>query len=131
MKKDEAFAFWKESSDKDWDTALYLFEGKRYDSALFFCRLSIEKLLKGIVHWETESVSPYTHNLLYLAKKTSLPLSNKQKEHLHIITSFNIAARYEDDKKAFYKKCTRKYTQNHIKEIELMRLWLQENSPHQ
>lgn len=41
-----------------------------------------------------------------------------------IFNSFNISARYEDYKNEFYKKCTREYAIEQIKNIEEVREWL-------
>ncbi|MEA2065116.1 MAG: HEPN domain-containing protein [Patescibacteria group bacterium] len=40
--------YWKKSADRNWKTATGLFQLKRYDSCLFFCHLTLEKILKGL-----------------------------------------------------------------------------------
>ena len=40
------------------------------------------------------------------------------------INSFNLEARYPDEKKALYKKATREYTNGFLKKIKEMRQWL-------
>ena len=66
-------------------------------------KLVIEKLLKGLYAKNNEE-NPYTiksHNLLALAEKCNLELTDKQVEKLQIITQFNISARYDDYKETF------------------------------
>ncbi|MGH7601969.1 MAG: HEPN domain-containing protein, partial [bacterium] len=38
---------WLESAEKDWDVARNLFKLKHYAYCLFFCHLTLEKLLKA------------------------------------------------------------------------------------
>jgi hypothetical protein len=53
-------------------------------------------------------------------------LSEKQKLVLDTITTFNINARYDDYKLAFFKKCTRAYTKQWINNITDLRKWIKE-----
>jgi len=55
-------------------------------------------------------------------------LSKTQEKNLSEITSFNINARYEDYKHAFYKKATRAYALKWIKIIKDILIWLQKKS---
>jgi hypothetical protein len=50
--------------------------------------------------------SPSIHNLLRLAEKAELSLTDDIKKQLVTITAFNINARYDDYKMSFKKKCT-------------------------
>ena len=51
MTQEEIVWFWKESSDRDWDFSQEIYSGgKRYDSALFFVHLALEKLLKALTY---------------------------------------------------------------------------------
>jgi len=40
------------------------------------------------------------------------------------ITSFNLNARYDDYKMAFYNKCTPEYTADWLNQIQNLRLWI-------
>lgn len=51
-------------------------------------------------------------------------MSEKQKDLLDILTTFNINARYADYKRSFYKKSTEEYTEKYIEKIKEMRIWL-------
>lgn len=70
--------------------------------------------------------APRIHDLLYLAEKMNLELTERQEDLLDIITKFNINARYDDYKKEFYNKCTDEYTKEQLKNIEEIRIWLKE-----
>ncbi|MFH1233664.1 MAG: HEPN domain-containing protein [Patescibacteria group bacterium] len=123
-KLNEQINYWEKSAERNWETALSLFKTKHYDACLFFCHLAIEKLLKGLVVGQTKKAAPYTHYLEELAKLIKLDLTKEQINNLKIITDFNIAGRYDDAKFAFYKKCTKKYTEKYLNISEELYLWL-------
>lgn len=114
--------YWKVSAESNWETTLILFKNKRYDACLFFCHLTLEKMLKGLVVEKTKDQAPFIHDLPRLVKLAALELNPEQIKHLRIIDNFNIAGRYADYKYKFYKQCTKKYTQKYLsvtKEIVL------------
>ena len=118
--------YWLKSADSDFDTMRVLYENKKNTWSLFIGHLVIEKLLKGLYAKNNED-SPYaikSHNLLQLAEKCNLELTEEQVEKLQIITQFNISARYDDYKESFNQKCTDEYTVEQIKNIEEVREWL-------
>lgn len=121
----EQINYWKTSAERTWRVASTLFKNKHYDSCLFFCHLTIEKLLKGLVAQKTKDYAPYIHDLAELARKTNLELTDKQLENLKIITTFNIAGRYDEAKFSFYKKCTKEYTEKYYAISKELILWLE------
>lgn len=117
---------WRVKADRAWQTAESLFASKKYDFCLFFCHLSIEGLLKGLVVKATEEESPYSHDLPYLAGKAGLRLDEQDIHDLKVISTFNIAARYDDEKFTFYKKCTPEYTATYFEKSQRIFVWLTE-----
>lgn len=118
--------YWQNSSDEDYNVMNVLYNNKKNSYALFFGHLVIEKLLKGL-YAKNNKENPYTiksHNLLAIAEKCNLELTDEQIEKLKVITQFNISARYDDYKETFNKKCTDDYTSEQIKNIEEVRTWL-------
>jgi len=91
-------------------TAEDLLKTKHYDSCLFFCHLALEKALKGIIVRKTYQSAPFLHDLEKLAVLAGVSLDDQLRDQLRTISTFNIAARYDDVKLAFYKQCTKKYT---------------------
>ncbi len=123
----EESAYWKDTSRHDWGTALSLFKSKRYDACLFFCHLSLEKLLKGLVVEKTGEPAPYTHDLAHLAVLAATEATEEQIKSLRAIATFNIAGRYDNIKRAFYKKCTKEYTEENLKKAKELYVWLEKN----
>jgi len=121
---DKQIDYWKKSADHDWKTALDLFKTKHYDACLFFCHLTLEKILKGLVVEHTNQPAPYIHDLANLAITANLTLSKEQIDNLRIITTFNISGRYDNEKFAFYKSCTKEYTERYLNISKKLYLWL-------
>ena len=118
--------YWIESSDEDYDTMMYMKAGKKNTWCLFMGHLVIEKLLKALYARNNKNApyAPKSHDLLHLAEKTDLELTDRQEDLLDTITRFNMNARYDDYKKEFYLKCTDEYTSQQLKNIEEVRVWL-------
>ena len=128
MTREEIVNFWIETSDGDYNTMKHMFDAKDYHWSLFIGHLVIEKLIKAAYAKIVEDYKTplYSHDLLYLAEKAELQLTDELKKKLAVITTFNIQARYPDYKKAFYDKCTRDFSNEQIKNIEEVRIWLKE-----
>ncbi|HIE05594.1 MAG TPA: HEPN domain-containing protein [bacterium (Candidatus Stahlbacteria)] len=101
-----------------------LFEKRHYPYALYLGHLALEKILKSYYVKKIDKAAPYSHNLLYLAERCKLLLSENHKDLLEVVTRFNIEARYPDVKFRFYRTCTKKFTQKYIVEIKEFYKWL-------
>lgn len=121
--------YWKDTSKRDWETAQGLYKLGRYDACLFFCHLAIEKVLKGLVVEKIQEPAPYTHDLAHLAAIAQLLVTEEQKKDLRIISTFNIAGRYDNVKQEFYKKCTKEYTEKHLRISKTIHVWLEKQFP--
>lgn len=126
MTKQDIVRYWVKSAKSDWKTVRHLFDQRDYVHALFFAHLYLEKLLKALVVQNTEIRSPYGHNLRLFAQKANLPLDAEQALFLDRVTEYNIAGRYDDWLFAFKKRCTRRFCQSELKEIERFGKWLLE-----
>lgn len=126
MTPEEHIDYWVSASDLDFQTMENLFKSKDYSWALFMGHIVIEKLLKAYYVKTVTSNPPRIHNLLRLAEKTNLSLSDEQKDHLILIKTFNLNTRYPDYKFEFYKKCTKDFTQRNLKIIKDLRKWMKE-----
>ena len=119
--------YWIESSDEDYNVMLDLKEKNRNTYCLFFGQMVIEKLLKALYAKNNKGApyAPKTHDLLYLAEKLNIELTEEQEVTLNEITTFNLSTRYDDYKRAFYDKCTDEYTEEQIKKIEEVKSWIE------
>jgi len=114
MNIQKIIAYWVESSKRDFEVAKDLFKKKHYSYCLFFCHLTLEKILKALVVKTTKQQAPYLHDLRKLAERAELDSSPKQFTRLDKISTFNIAGRYNDFKLKFYKKCTKVFTKKYL-----------------
>ncbi len=124
MIKEELISFWIEGSDRDFESMLHMFGTKDYHWALYVGHLVIEKLLKAYYIKNIDTNHPFIHNLLRLAEKSNLEITEEQKKILIRITTFNLRVKYQDYKRKFYKTCTKEFTEKWIEEIKGFRQWI-------
>ncbi len=121
---EKTIAHWIETSDKDYNTMKHLFKTKDYHWALFIGHIVIERLLKAGVVKTTAQHPPFTHDLRRLAKLSNIEFQDLHYDWLDTITTFNLNARYESYKQAFYMKCTFDFTSEWIENIKKIRKWI-------
>lgn len=126
IEKDKLIKYWIDGSDDDFDTMVAMFDTKRYSWSLFIGHLMIEKLLKAHFVKVNSDYPPFLHNLLRLAEKAELKLTDDKKEELATITAFNINARYDDYKMSFKQRCTPEFTLKWIGKLKELRLWIKQ-----
>ena len=119
--------YWIESANEDYNVMNVLFSNNKNNYCLFFGQMVIEKLLKALYAKNNKETphAPKTHDLLYLAEKIDLELTEEQEAILNEITTFNLSTRYDDYKRAFYNKCTDEYTKEQMSKIKEVKLWLE------
>lgn len=106
--------YWLQSAQEDLDTAQELFGLKRFSACLFFCHLTVEKVLKALCIKANDTYPPPIHNLLRLTADAKLQVSAQQEGDLKEITTFNVEARYDIHKTRLYKKATESFTQKYL-----------------
>jgi HEPN domain-containing protein len=121
---DKIYQHWISSSDYDYNTMIHLFESKDYSWALFLGHIVIEKLIKASVVKYKNNHAPFIHDLSKLADMSDLQFSEEQLDWLDTITTFNLNARYDTYKQAFYRKCTFEFTEEWINKIQKLRTWI-------
>ena len=77
--------------------------------------------MKAIVVKETCEHAPYTHSLALLAKKANIEMTDEMLDQLAEYMEFHIEARYPDEKRDFYKKCTEEFA---LKKLEKWRRYI-------
>ncbi len=117
MDKDEKSRLqkgWIESAIEDLEMANELLKMKRNHYSLFFCQLSLEKLLKGIFIKKSDTHPPKTHDLTKLVRLINPDIDTAILEQLAEITTFNIEARYDVYKEKLYKKADESFTKKYL-----------------
>lgn len=75
-------------------------------------------LHQALVAHVTGDHAPYTHNLIRLAELANMKLSEEETEFLREVNTFNMEARYPEEKLIFYKRCTPEYTETSRDKID-------------
>jgi len=114
----ELINYWEKTAKHDYEIMISLFKIKKYPECLFFGHLALEKILKALIVKKTLKHPKPIHNLLILLNDSDIILKKQEKEFLTEVNKFLIRTRYPDYKLAFYKLCTKKYTEIHLKKIE-------------
>lgn len=119
--------YWLTTARSDLETAQTIFDsGKNLHHCLFFCHLVLEKGMKALVARRTGSLPPRIHDLELLAERASLLLTSELKDFFSLMNSFNLEARYPDERFRIYKKATKKYTDGLLKKTKETFGWLNE-----
>lgn len=116
--------FWKESAERDFGTMQNLLRSGDRSWALFLGHLVLEKLIKAHFVKANRSHAMHSHDLLRLATKAGLPLTDERTEWLDMVSTFNINARYDNYKHNFYRQCTPEFTVLWADRIAELRTWL-------
>lgn len=125
MSQNQIIQYWLISAKEAQKTAEDSFVDKHYDWAFFLFHLTIEKLLKGIIVKRDKTPLPI-HDLPKLAKDAGLTVTKDQRAVLEEITTYNIKARYDDYKRSFYKKVSKKeYQEQWVRACREIIIWLQ------
>ena len=118
--KEEAERWWK-YSESDVKTAKYLFEGKKYKDASFYCQQAVEKALKALLLKRGKKIIK-VHDLVKLAKVLNLGEELiKDCERLSIVY---IDTRYPD---IGTKQYTKNETSEDIKIAKKVVKWIKKN----
>lgn len=121
---DKTINYWLEGADYDIGVAEAMYEKGKYPYALFMGHLAIEKLLKALVVKNTGEHAPFSHSLPFLVEKTGLKVSQKVAKNLARFMEFHFEARYPDEQKKFYKKCTEAFAGRRMEEVKGVYTWL-------
>lgn len=113
--------YWKHTGLDNLETAEILLEKSKMIEALFFCHLSIEKLIKAHFVRTNLILAPKTHDLLSLVAKTDLKVDDLTEEFLGRLNEYNLEGRYPEN---YIKSPPReKAIDLHLKSKELAK-WL-------
>jgi len=123
---EKTVAYWLEGAEYDMGVADAMYQTEKFPYALFMGHLALEKLLKALVVKTQGEHAPYTHSLPLLADKLTFEIPQEIKKKLARFMEFYFESRYPEDTKDFYRRCTRKFTENSLKEIKEIFTWLKE-----
>ena len=120
--------YWLDIADYDIDTAEAMYTTERWLYVAFMCHQAIEKTLKAYWCATQPNDPPYTHNHMRLADGCGLYelMTEEQRNFLDTITSYNIEARYPEDKQALYQRLTKQFCRQMIDETKQLQQWIKD-----
>lgn len=124
MTKEEHIKYWLEGADHDLKAAESLFKSEKYDWCLFIAHLVLEKTLKAHFVSKNDKVPPKTHNLVKLAKQSSIELIDEKQIFFDEVNDFNLEVRYPDYKNKFFNCCTKAFAEDYFTKIKENYHWL-------
>ncbi len=116
--------YWLDNAAYDLATGRSLLESKRFPYALFLGHLALKKTLKAFVVKATKKHAPFTHSLILLASNTGIKMPESMLDKLAEYMEFHLEARYPDENKDFYNKCTEEFAHEKFAGIEETYKWL-------
>jgi HEPN domain-containing protein len=124
MTRSEIVKYWIDSAKVDALAMDNLVNNGHNLWALFVGHLVVEKLLKAYFVKTVDAKVPRTHDLLKIAQKANMDLTEEQKDFLDEVTTFNIKARYPDYKNRFYRKATVEFVNTYMSKIKDFKQWI-------
>jgi len=115
--------YWKSGAFDDLETAKILIESNRLLHGLFFCHLSIEKIIKAHVVKNTGDLAPRSHNLIYLSEKANLVFEQDDEILLGILMKYQLQGRYPDYNPGVPERTK---ANDYLTNTEKILLWLKE-----
>src|SRR5437870_261023 len=86
--------YWRDSSADDLDAARALLAAAKLRQAGFFVHLAVEKAIKACVVAAIRDVPPRSHDLLFLADKSAIAISQAQRDFLARMQIYCLEGRY-------------------------------------
>jgi hypothetical protein len=80
-------------------------------------------------NYQSAITPAFIHDLVRLAEKPGISLTEAQSDVLDTVSTFNLQARYDDYKMAFHGKCSQTFTEKWIDEIKGFREWIKNKLP--
>jgi len=94
--KQKQIDYWMMNAEEDVQTAGLLISQKRILHGLFFCHLTIEKIIKAHFVKVNNEIAPKSHNLIYLSEKSNLIFDDDTNIFLGILMKYQLEGRYPD-----------------------------------
>lgn len=89
-------SYWRTGAEEDIAAAGSLLEKRHPRHALFVAHLAVEKILKALVVKATGDLAPRIHDLLRLAERAGLDLSEERREFLAYLQRYCLEGRYPE-----------------------------------
>ena len=118
---------WLAQVDYDLATAEHMLNAGRYIYVVFMCHLALEKVLKALVTEEAQKLPPRTHNLIDLAQRAKLTLSQEHRDFVGKINDASIVTRYPDDLSKIVSQYPESVAQEYLEKTKEAIAWIRQD----
>lgn len=115
---------WAERAIYDLDTARAMLESRRYLYVLFCCQQAVEKMLKALITKRSQRLPPRLHQLVRLAEKAQVLISEKQSDFLRELSAHYIQSRYPEEVEDVLTQFSAEQARQVMEKTEEMVRWL-------
>ena len=128
MNKEERIDYWVSVAEYDLETAEAMYSTGRWLYVAFMCHQVIEKMLKAYWCATREEEPPYIHSHKRLADGSGLyaSMSDEQKDFLNTVVTYNIEARYPENKEELARTLTDEFCRQMIDETKKLQQWIKD-----
>jgi len=123
----KATANWLAQVDYDIATAEQMLHAGRYIYVIFMSHMALEKTLKALVTEETQKLPPRTHNLIDLAQRAHVVLSQEQQDFLGKINNTSVVVRYPDDLSTMVSQYPEAIARDYLERAKELITWLRQD----
>jgi HEPN domain-containing protein len=123
----KATANWLAQVDYDIATAEQMLHAGRYIYVIFMSHMALEKALKSLVTEETQKLPPRTHNLIDLAQRAHVVLSQAQQDFLGKLNNTSVVVRYPEDLSAMISQYPEAIVQDYLERTKELILWVRQD----
>jgi HEPN domain-containing protein len=88
--------YWRNTAENDIETAAILITSGKYVEGMFFCHLSIEKIIKSLVVKQTENIPVRSHDLFHLIEIAKIDITEEQSDFMQILMKYQLEGRYPE-----------------------------------
>jgi HEPN domain-containing protein len=118
---------WLAQVDYDVATAEHMLHAGRYIYVIFMSHMALEKALKALLTEETRRLPPRTHNLIELAQRAKLVLSQEQQDFIGKINNTSVVVRYPDNLSAMVSQYPEAVAREYLQSTKELITWVRQD----
>jgi HEPN domain-containing protein len=118
---------WLVQADYDLATAEHMLHAGRYIYVIFMSHLALEKALKALVTEETQQLPPRTHNLIDLAQRAHVVLSQEHQDFIGKINNASVVVRYPDDLAVMVSQYSETIARDYLERTKELITWVRQD----
>ena len=123
----KATANWLAQVDYDLAPAAQMLQAGRYIYVIFMSHMALEKTLKALMTEETQKLPPRAHNLIDLAQRARVILSQEQQDFLGKINNTSVVVRYPDDLSAMVSQYPETIARDYLERTKELITWVRQD----